>query len=173
MAKLIWLDIETTGLNPEQDAILEVAMVMTDYTPEFNELARGWWLLPSYDLDLMNDYVREMHTRSGLLEELRHVHTPRYQIADEIDETLDAWLKNEPDRSCRVAGASVHFDQSFMQLKHRALSHQLFDVSTLKIARDIQGLPRVRVPDTGTQHRAMSDITYSIAEARALLCTKP
>ncbi|HYU85462.1 MAG TPA: oligoribonuclease, partial [Kribbellaceae bacterium] len=69
--RLVWIDCEMTGLDLEADALIEVAVLVTDY--ELNVLADGIDLVikpPAGALGQMTDFVREMHTASGLLAEL-------------------------------------------------------------------------------------------------------
>ena len=89
--RILWVDLETTGLVPGRDKILEVAMVVTDSA--FNELARRrevikpvWWAL-----EQMSPFVREMHAKNGLLAECAAAQKHSYEVEHEFI----SWLQRE------------------------------------------------------------------------------
>lgn len=133
--KLFWLDIETTGLDPEQDDVLEVGWVVTNGLEPidagarvlFHPLARraeGDEELP------INKHVREMHQKNQLwLECARSGWTSPHSIGPWLCEVFD---KHFPNDKPTPAGRNVHFDISFMPPAVRArLSHRHFDVTTI------------------------------------------
>ena len=109
---LVWIDCEMTGLDLGADALIEVAVVVTDY--ELRPLAEGIDVLikPSAAaLEQMNDYVRTMHTSSGLLAELEDGLTMEAARKTVLDYVTS--LVPEP-RSAQLAGNSVGTDKAFL-----------------------------------------------------------
>lgn len=167
MNYLVWADIETTGLDPDLDHILELGLVLTkldDFTP----IAEHKQLLPA-PTERMDDYVRAMHAKSGLLAALPAFQAgdPFYGNAERL--ALHFLIENgvEP-RQGYLAGSSVHFDRSF--LRHRMpafvahLSHRQVDVSSFKIM-----FPKLAPPKIEPAHRALPDIAESMGELRHYL----
>ncbi len=165
----MWVDCEMTGLSLENDALIEVAALVTDY--ELNVLGDGIDLVikpPAAALDQMNEVVTRMHTSSGLLEELDSGLTLR-----EAEEQVLAFVRTfvpEP-RKAPLAGNSVGTDRTFLARDMPELEgwmhYRVVDVSSIKeLAR--QWYPRAyfAAPDKAGHHRALTDITESIDELR-------
>ena len=109
---LVWIDCEMTGLELSTDALIEVAVVVTDY--ELKPLAEGIDVLirpPADALERMGDYVRNMHTSSGLLTELEGGLTMEAARKTVLDYVTS--LVPEP-RSAQLAGNSVGTDKAFL-----------------------------------------------------------
>ena len=161
-ARIAWVDVETTGLDPTRDAILELGCVVTD--EDLAELARASWVLacPSGVLARMEPKVREMHIRSGLLDEVKKADL----YAVDVKALLNAFLDKHAPVKPTLAGSSVHFDKSFLecQLDMRdRFHHRLLDVSVLRvIAWQVapHDAAKVEVPRPG--HRALDDIMGSM-----------
>lgn len=169
---LLWLDLETTGLDPRSDTILEVGAVLTDM--DLNEVDRYQAVVAtarSEALPLMNNYVIKMHANSGLLDDLwtsTGARTaPLKVIEKEILENLIGDLTME-DIRVYLAGSSIHFDRAFiknrMPLLDDVLSHRMLDVSVYKIAFP----DMLQQPESGAEHRVMSDINYSMDQQRQM-----
>lgn len=167
--RLVWIDCEMTGLDLENDALIEVAVLVTDY--ELNVLGDGIDLViapPDGALEQMGDFVRDMHTASGLLDEL----AGGIPLADAEQQVLDfitSYVK-EP-RKAALAGNSVGTDRTFlvrdMPRVESHLHYRNVDVSSIKeLVR--RWYPRVyyATPAKNGNHRALADITESIAELR-------
>ena len=167
--RLVWIDCEMTGLDLANDALIEVAVLVTDY--ELNVLGDGIDVViapPPAALDQMGDFVRDMHTGSGLLEELAN----GIPLADAEQQVLDyitSYVK-EP-RKAALAGNSVGTDRTFlvrdMPRVESHLHYRNVDVSSIKeLVR--RWYPRVyyATPAKTGNHRALADITESIAELR-------
>jgi oligoribonuclease len=167
--RLVWIDCEMTGLDLVADALIEVAVLMTDY--ELNVLGDGIELViapPPAALEQMGDFVRDMHTASGLLAELEH----GIPLADAEQQVLDfiSEFVKEP-RKAALAGNSVGTDRTFlvrdMPRVEAHLHYRNVDVSSIKeLVR--RWYPRVyyATPAKTGNHRALADITESIAELR-------
>ncbi|MFF0344822.1 oligoribonuclease [Kribbella sp. NPDC004875] len=167
--RLVWIDCEMTGLDLVNDALIEVAVLVTDY--ELNVLGDGIDLViapPPAALEQMGDFVRDMHTTSGLLEEL----PTGIPLADAEQQVLDfitSYVK-EP-RKAALAGNSVGTDRTFlardMPRVESHLHYRNVDVSSIKeLVR--RWYPRVyyATPAKNGNHRALADITESIDELR-------
>ena len=165
--RIVWIDCEMTGLDLGADALVEVAAVVTD--SELNVLGDGVDVLvrpPAEALEQMGDFVRQMHTTSGLLDELDEGLT----LAEAEQRVLDyvrTWVP-EPGKA-PLAGNSVGTDKAFLDRDMPALmSHlhyRIVDVSSVKeLSR--RWYPRVffQAPDKDGGHRALADILESIRE---------
>jgi oligoribonuclease len=167
--RLVWIDCEMTGLDLVADALIEVAVLVTDY--ELNVLGEGIDLViapPPAALEQMGDFVRDMHTASGLLNEL----PDGIPLADAEQQVLDfvSGYVKEP-RKAPLAGNSVGTDRTFlvrdMPRVESHLHYRNVDVSSIKeLVR--RWYPRVyyATPSKNGNHRALADITESIAELR-------
>src|SRR4029453_1700490 len=167
--RLVWIDCEMTGLDLKADALIEVAVLITDY--ELNVLGDGIDLVikpPAEALDQMTDFVREMHTASGLLAELDN----GIALADAERQVLEFISEYVPEpRKAPLAGNSVGTDRTFlvrdMPTVEAHLHYRNVDVSSIKeLVR--RCYPRVyyATPAKVGNHRALADITESIAELR-------
>lgn len=167
--RIVWVDCEMTGLDLGSDALVEVAAVVTD--ADLNELDEGVTVVirsPDAAFAAMPDVVREMHTASGLIEEIPHGTT--LEAAEAL--VLDYIRSHVPEpRKAPLAGSSVYVDRGFIARDMPALDaylhYRLIDVSSLKeLVR--RWYPRVYFsspPKTGN-HRALADARESIAELR-------
>jgi len=167
---LVWVDCEMTGLDPDQDVLVEIAVVVTD--SELNLLDDGLDLLIQTDpakLAGMADIVRDMHTQSGLLEALAEAKTT---LADAEQQVLDYVLRFVPERrKAPLCGNSIATDRAFIT-RHMPrlddhLHYRMIDVSSIKeLAR--RWYPRVyfNAPTKTGGHRALADIVDSINELR-------
>jgi oligoribonuclease len=167
--RLVWIDCEMTGLNLQADALIEVAALVTDF--DLNVLGEGIDLIikpPAEALEQMDDFVRNMHTESGLLEELDHGIT----LAEAEAEVLAYIRKHCPDGSRPpLAGNTVATDRSFLARDMVALEsflhYRIVDVSSIKeLSR--RWFPRAyfQAPAKRGNHRALADIQESIEELR-------
>lgn len=166
---LVWIDCEMTGLDLENDALIEVACLVTD--DQLNILDEGVDLVvkpPQAALDQMGDFVRDMHTSSGLLEELDQGISLK-EAEDRVLEHIRQYV-TEP-RKVPLCGNSIATDRTFiardMKLLDAFLHYRMVDVSSIKeLLR--RWYPRVYYasPDKNGGHRALADITESIKELR-------
>ena len=167
--RLVWIDCEMTGLDLRADALIEVAALVTDF--DLNVLGEGIDLVvkpPAEALEQMNDFVRAMHEKSGLLEELDDGLTMA-----EAEEQLLAYIKEHcPDGSRPpLAGNTVATDRAFlardMPTLESFLHYRIVDVSSIKeLSR--RWFPRAyfQAPAKLGNHRALADIQESIEELR-------
>ncbi|MHA7238548.1 oligoribonuclease [Arthrobacter sp. TMS1-12-1] len=166
---IVWIDCEMTGLDLANDALIEVAVLVTD--SELNVLGDGVDVVikPSPEsVAQMGDFVREMHTTSGLLEELDGGITME-DAEQQVLEYIRAWVP-EP-RKAQLAGNSVGTDRNFlvrdMPLVVDHLHYRVIDVSTIKeLARRWFTRAYFQAPAKTGGHRALGDIEDSIRELR-------
>ena len=167
--RLVWIDCEMTGLSPTADALVEIAALVTDF--ELNVLGEGVDLIikpPAEALDQMVPFVRDMHTASGLLEELESGTT----LSDAEEQVLTYVKEHCPDGSRPpLAGNSVGTDRLFlardMQDLDAFLHYRIVDVSSIKeLARHWYPRAYFAAPAKRGNHRALADIRESIEELR-------
>jgi len=167
--RLVWIDCEMTGLDIEQDALIEIACVVTD--GELTLLDGGIDLIikpPAEALDQMSDVVREMHTKSGLLADLSNG-----MALDEAADAVLAYVKHhvrEP-RKVPLCGNSIATDRWFiardMPELDNWLHYRMIDVSSVKeLARRWYPRAYFASPDKHGGHRALADIIESVQELR-------
>ena len=167
--RLVWIDCEMTGLDLGADALIEVAALVTDF--ELNVLGEGVDVIvkPSQEsLDQMVEFVRSMHEKSGLLDELASGTT----LADAEAQVL-AYIKEHcPDGSRPpLAGNTVATDRAFlardMQALESFLHYRIVDVSSIKeLSRRWYPRAYFAAPTKRGNHRALADIQESIEELR-------
>ncbi len=166
---LVWIDCEMTGLDLVNDALIEVAVLVTD--GELNVLGEGVDVLikpTDEQLAFMGDFVREMHTKSGLLDELASGTT--MEAATKL--ALDYIREYVPiARKAPLAGNTIGTDRSFLARDMPELEqwvhYRNVDVSSIKeLAR--RWFPKIQyqAPAKGGNHRALADIQESIEELR-------
>ncbi len=167
--KLVWVDCEMTGLSLEDDALIEIAALVTDY--DLNVLGEGVDLVikpPQKALDQMNEVVTRMHTTSGLLERLDAGISLR-----EAEEQVLTYVRDfvpEPGKA-PLAGNSIGTDRAFlardMPELESWLHYRVVDVSSIKeLARHWFPRAYFAAPEKGGSHRALADIRESIDELR-------
>lgn len=157
-----------TGLNVETDALIEVAVVVTD--SELNAVDGGLSVVitpPAAALESMVDLVRQMHTVSGLLEEL-----PQGVTMEEAQRRVMDYLRRHvPAGRAPLAGNSVGTDRVFLDRNMPEvtahLHYRVIDVSSIKeLARRWYPRAYFASPEKSGGHRALADILESIAELR-------
>ncbi|WP_255353308.1 oligoribonuclease [Phycicoccus sp. Root101] len=167
--RIVWIDCEMTGLSLENDALIEVAALVTDF--ELNQLGDGVDVViapPAEALEQMDDFVRNMHTSSGLLDELAGGTT--MEAAEKL--VLDYVREWVPEpRKAPLGGNTVGTDRNFL-LRDMAeleahLHYRIIDVSSIKeLSRRWYPRAYFSSPKKSGGHRALADIRESIAELR-------
>jgi oligoribonuclease len=165
---LVWIDCEMTGLDLGKDALIEVAVLVTD--PDLNVIGDGVDVVIHADeaaLAAMPEVVRDMHARSGLTKAAR---ASTVSLIEAEDMVLDYVTAHVPDpRTAPLCGNSIATDRGFitrdMPRLDAHLHYRMIDVSSIKeLCR--RWYPRVYFgqPAKGLAHRALADIRESIRE---------
>lgn len=166
---IVWIDCEMTGLDFVNDALIEVAVIVTD--SDLTPLAPGLDVViapPEGAVERMNDLVRAMHTTSGLLTEL-----PDGVSMEEATEQVLTYLRTHVPEAGKapLAGNSVGTDKVFLDrdmpsvIEH--LHYRIIDVSSIKeLARRWYPRAYYASPKKNGGHRALADIAESIDELR-------
>jgi oligoribonuclease len=171
---LAWIDCETTGLEPERDFLLEVALVITD--DKLEEVAHRTELIrPMTRLteNMMDPVVWDMHTANGLIRELNHgAGMNMIQVEDVLIELVRDVLGKEKVPLC---GSTISFDRawlrSWMVDLDNAFHYRSIDVSSIKetarrFAPGVQAEWEECNAANAKRHRALDDIRLSIEEYR-------
>lgn len=194
---LLALDLETTGLNPRsdngspRDAILEVAWTITDFYGGVLNPGGSFLVSPgdktsdrlAVERMLLGsrDFVRKMHVKSGLLEDLFSGEAPIASLRDifhKIIESLyDAQDLDSQITEWRLFGSSVDFDRQFLQGRAEAtgllgmLSHRVLDLSSIRPMATLLGIPHESIEprEGGKPHRAWYDIQQDLAQWREIV----
>lgn len=168
---LVYLDLETSGLDPSRDVVLEIAVSLADLSSPFDARA-AYHAVLRYNAgasEALDPFVREMHTKNGLLAECLR---GRDDFA-KVEEELLALVPEVADRdeTPTLAGSSVHFDHGFLRDEFprfaARLSHRHYDVSAVKLFCRSLGMPRLPRAEA---HRAREDVLESVEHAR--LCAR-
>jgi oligoribonuclease len=165
---LAWMDLEMTGLDPTRHVIVEIATLITD--DDLTIIAEGPDLVihaTEEELASMDEFVRNMHHRSGLLP---LIGASTVSLADAGAATLEFLKAHIPEpRSVPLCGNSIGTDRRFLATYlpeiEEFLHYRSVDVSTLKeLARRWNPSVIANAPEKATTHRALDDIRESIAE---------
>ena len=163
--KLLWVDLEMTGLDPVKDRILEVAAVVTDF--EFNELGRFESAIHQ-DISVlatMNEWARETHNASGLVGRVASAPSEQKVASD-----FAAFIKKHFNEPAVLSGNSIHQDRRFIRQwwpeVDSLLHYRMLDFNFWK--NIMQGKYQ-RIFTKKETHRALEDIEESIAELKFYL----
>jgi oligoribonuclease len=165
--RLIWLDLETTGLDPNKNTILEVAAFEADLKDPFTltplvEMSL-WWppdLVPQLD-----QFVQTMHTKNALFVDCSHSKAGLFDAEEALLAKIPA-ADNYEDAPV-LAGSSIHFDAAFIKMYMPRLAarfhHRHYDVSAVKLFAESLGMPKI---PRGEAHRAAADVMESVEHAK-------
>ena len=183
---ILWVDIETNGLDPSEHCLLEVAFILTD--KNLCEISRFERIVlppppdvvigipPRADLVEMaknkaNDFVKEMHTVNGLWEAVEQDGVSLSHSQRDILSWLLRTIKKGRYEKPIIGGASCNFDKSFLE-EHmpeipKLCHYRIMDVSVLKRQMEwwVPSFSSLEEPDKSKPHRAMADIEFTIREA--------
>lgn len=162
-AKLLWVDLEMTGLEPEKDRILEVAAIATDM--KLNEIAR-YEAVVKVDEKLMKErmvgefWEKNQGSRDALFSQNEQGKPPK-----EVEKELLEFIKKYFGETIYLAGNSIHQDRKFiereMPILNEKLHYRMLDVSAWKIYFENELNKKFTKPD---KHRALDDIEGSMEE---------
>jgi oligoribonuclease len=166
--RLVWLDMEMTGLDPERERIIEVAVVVTE--PDLTVVAEGPVLVihqPDSLLDAMDSWNRSTHSKSGLTDKVKASTMTEEQAQDELIAFLSQYV---PAGKSPLCGNTVSQDRRFM-FKYMPKLEQFFhyrtvDVSTLKELARRWKPELLKGFEKRSKHEALADIYESIDELK-------
>jgi oligoribonuclease len=168
--RLVWLDLEMTGLDVTRHVIVEIAALVTD--GELQPLDDGIDVIvhqPPAALAEMDDFVRKMHTKSALIGEIE---ASRISLAEAGTMAIDYIKQHVPEAgTAPMCGNSIGVDRRFLDHQlpdlDRFLHYRSIDVSSFKelCRRWYPDVYRKR-PSKAETHRALADVRESIAELR-------
>lgn len=174
----LFLDLETTGLDPQKDEILEVAWLPTDSSIQtwFGTHTESTLITPTqatFDKIASNHFVSSMHEESGLFMDLKDAEMETglsLKLEDAEDQILDTIKTHSNGDSWFLAGASVHFDLAFitnyMPRLRAKLEHRVHDTSTLKSLFAPNGVDLYNGYQNTNAHRAANDVDETVHLAR-------
>ncbi|XP_033222347.1 oligoribonuclease isoform X2 [Belonocnema kinseyi] len=165
--RIVWIDMEMTGLDPDRNKILEVACIITD--PNLKTVSEELEMIihqPDEELDFMDSWNTHHHIKSGLINSSR----ASTISTSEGESTLLSFLKRYvPQKTCPLAGNSVYVDRMFlhkqMPLVNEYLHYRIIDVSSIKeLVRRWNPALYEAAPQKIFNHRALNDIKETIKE---------
>ena len=163
MDKLLWIDMEMTGLNVEKERIIEVAAIITDI--KFNKLDRFESVIhqPQNFIDAMDEWNQNQHSKSGLIDKIASA-----PPIEKIETDLCELTKKHFSEPAILAGNSIGQDRKFIDSYMKNLSsllhYRMLDVTAWKIIMNSKYKVTFEKTDT---HRALEDIEESILEMKA------
>jgi oligoribonuclease len=167
MKKLLWIDMEMTGLDPEIERVIEVAAIVTDL--DFKALGSYHAVIkqPQAFLDNMDEWNTKTHGESGLIEKVPTGADPK-KVEEELLTLINQhWA---PEERPVLAGNSIFQDRKFIDLYFKDLSkrlhYRMMDVTAWKIIMNAKYHVEYQKRDT---HRALDDINESIEELKTFL----
>jgi oligoribonuclease len=186
---LFWVDLESTGLNPKTDFILEISYIISEFNYPYKLISEDTHLILGNGRDLLlnsntlPEEIIEMHRKSGLSEDLRDI--SRLVTVSEVEQRLLTFsfdwptpdrLASSEEKSTKVciAGNSCHFDlgfiRNYMPEFAKRLSYRTFDVRAISMFCESLGMVKESKESNSQKvevaHRAKEDIQYSINHAR-------
>ncbi len=160
--KILWFDLETTGLDPRKEDILEIGAAVANtlqLVDTFNTVVHSKRVEEPSSLD---PFIIDMHSESGLLEESKKTNL---KLVNAEALLYDFIKKHFNEEKVILAGNSIHFDRGFIKAHlpsiESLLHYRMMDVSTLKII--FEGIYGIEFKKKKV-HRSMDDIQESIAE---------
>jgi oligoribonuclease len=168
MFKLLWIDMEMTGLDVEKEVPIEIGAIITDSKLEPLESYHAVIQQPQEYLDRMDDWNKKHHKESGLVDLI-----PSGQTPETVEAQLIALIDKhfEPKDRLILSGNSIGQDRLFInkyfQKFASRLHYRMLDVTSFKIV--FNNLYQISYAKPQTRHRALADIEQSIAELKRYL----
>ena len=167
--RLVWIDLEMTGLDTEQHTVVEIAVLITDGALELVDEGIDLVIHATpAELGRMDDFVRNMHTKSGLLPQIE---ASTVSLQDASDQVIEYLRTRVPESTAPLCGNSIGVDRRFLDrylpAVDRYVHYRSIDVSSLKeLCRRWNPAVYKGRPGKRETHRALDDIRESIEELR-------
>ncbi len=165
---LVWMDLEMTGLDPEDNVIIEIATIITD--DELNIIAEGPVIAvhqPELELAKMDDWNVRTHGESGLVDRVK---ASKVSMAEAEQQTLDFIAQYVKKGHSPLCGNSIHQDRRFlvkqMPILEEFVHYRNIDVSTLKELAKRWKPEIISGFKKSESHKALDDILESISEMK-------
>lgn len=171
----VWLDLETTGLQPAKHSIVEVGFIITDYLLA-EKYAEGSMVIQHRDWSEANEWCIDNHLHSGLIAECltsqNSVFDAEKMVMSQIDRLKDQFNHGVyHDLEFILAGNSPHFDRAFirywMESLDAVLHYRMFDVTAVDIFHQIAKGGTLR--DGYVAHRSLPDAIAALAHAHRIV----
>lgn len=164
--RLLWIDLEMTGLDVNKEVIIECAAIVTDLNLNSLESYEQVVQQPKLHLDNMDDWNKQHHGRSGLTAKVPFGRPP-HLVEEDLMKLIDRHWVQEEDRRAIICGNSIAQDRLFITkywpMLEKKLHYRMMDVSSWKL----MFYQKYNVKfDKSEKHRALDDILESINELR-------
>ena len=164
-AKLLWLDLEMTGLDPAKDRILEVAAIATDMS--LNQIATYEAVVKVEDNLMKERMVGEFWENNSASRDALQAQNQDGKPIKEVEKELLKFLDDHFSKEIYLAGNSIHQDRKFIEREmpdlNKRLHYRMLDVSAWKIYFENAKHKKFTKPEN---HRALDDINGSIEELK-------
>lgn len=165
--KLVWMDLEFTGLNPETNRITEIACIITDINLEIIAEKESIVINQKEELfDKENLFIYETFIKTGFVEKVTN---SKYTEERAEDEMLEFLKKHVEYKSAPLCGSSVYMDRIFIMKYMKKLDdflyYKLLDMSSFKLAKRLW-YPDIAEYEKVDSHRALDDIRDSINQCK-------
>lgn len=164
-AKLLWIDLEMTGLDPEKDRILEVAAIATDM--DLNQIATYEAVIKVKDSLMKKRMVGEFWENNAKTRDALQAQNQMGKSVKEVEKELLKFLDGNFGKEIYLAGNSIHQDRKFIEREmpelNKRLHYRMLDVSAWKIYFENAKNRKFTKPEN---HRALDDIMGSIEELK-------